>query len=567
MTNAFRRLIEKIENSPTSFWAWLVSFFGLVLVRTILENWLTGLNDKDGYLFFFELIHNFLFFLLTFLLFWGMLNYFLKTSLKSLSNVLLWGFVIILLPPLVDAFVFRNQNFWSFYIFDGLREITVRFLTFFGDHPDFGITYGVRAEVALALFFIFIYSLIKLTKSNYTALKSETTTNTQKIKFKILAKSLAITVIAYAIFFLLATLPSWIAIKLGIFSKGFLNITGLDVAHLFFGTLKIFSLKITGTVPVLLYFKMSLIYALLVSGILILGSFLYYREKFISLVKNARYPQLIYHWGLVVTGMGLAVIYTGTQIEINFFNFLAFILLETAVCLSWLSSVISNDIVDINIDRLTPNKNRPLVRNIFTTDQYQSTGWVFFSASILFGAIISFKIALLLLAYQSAAWIYSCWPLRLKRFAFVSTFLSALALLMILFSGYILVSPEQNIVGLPFAFISLLIFGCILILPIKDFKDIEGDKKEGVHTIPVLLGEKWSKVLVGSGTFISFLLSVVVFNNFQLFWLALLCGVISFWIILSSGENKKATYKRLPWWIMGVILVYFLVLAKMFLWR
>jgi 4-hydroxybenzoate polyprenyltransferase len=194
-----------------------------------------------------------------------------------------------------------------------------------------------------------------------------------------------------------------------------------------------------------------------------------------------------------------------------------------------------------------------------------------FVTSVLFSAIVNFKIALLLLAYQAIAWIYSCWPLRLKRFAFVSTFLSALALLMVLFSGYILVSPDQDIRSLPFSIITLLIIGCVLILPIKDFKDIEGDKKEGVYTIPVLFGENWGRIIVGSGIFISFVLSVIVFNEFRLFWWAFLCGSVSFWLVISSKRtcpvsNWKFWYGinplNLPWWIVGMVIAYVLVLIK-----
>lgn len=540
MIKWLQKIATAVENSPTTFWLWLAAFSGIIVLRLLVENWLTGFKNRSGLFIFYEFTHTFLFFLISYVLFTILINKVLKVEIEKAANVLLWGFLIIVTPPIIDFIISKGGGFWSFYKFDSLAGLAKRFFTFFGDKPEIGITYGVRIEVALAIVFLFIYSLIKS---------------------KNIIKSLSLSFFSYLIFFVLGTFPSYATILLRGFSKGFINVGEIDVAQIFLTPVKIFSREIPDIISAL-NIKMSLVYSLVLTAIILAGLYIYQKDKVRSFIKNARYPQLIYHGGLLTISMGLAYIFTGASVEINFFNILSFLVLLSSVFLAWLASVVPNDIYDQESDRLTPNKNRPLIQGIFTLGEYKTAGWTLFIASIFFAAVVNFKIALLLIVYQAIAWIYSCPPLRLKRFAFVSTFVSSIASLMILFSGFVLVAPDQSIKGLPFSIIALLVIGYTLALPIKDFKDIEGDKKNGVWTVPVLFGDYWGKVVIGGGLFLSFIASVAIFNEFCLFWWASLCGAISFWIILSSGTDKKIKYHRLPWWILGIITLYGTIIVK-----
>lgn len=553
MIKWLQKIATAVENSPTTFWLWLAAFSGIIVLRLLVENWLENFRNHSGLFLFYEFTHTFLFFLISYISFAALVNKILKVEIKKAANVLLWGFLIIVTPPIIDFIISKGRGFWSFYKFDSLAGLAKRFFTFFGDKPEIGITYGVRIEVALAIVFLFVFSLVKS---------------------KNIIKSLSLSFFSYLIFFVLGTFPSWITIITSGFTKGFFAVTEIDIAQMFLTPAKIFSREIPDIVSAL-NIKMSIIYSLILILLLVISclpellrrtsgqaGLLFSRKKTLSFFANARYPQLIYHGGLLFIGAGLAYIFTGAPIEINFFNVTGLLVLLPSVFLAWLASIVSNDIYDQESDQLTSNKNRPLIKNIFSLEEYKTTGWMLFAASIFFAAVVNFKIALLLIVYQAIAWIYSCPPLRLKRFAFVSTFVSSIASLMILFSGYILISPEQNIKGIPFPLIALLVIGYTLALPIKDLKDIEGDKKNGVWTVPVLFGEYWGKVVVGGGLFLSFIASVAIFNEFRLFWWALICGAISFWIILSSGTDKKIKYHRLPWWILEIVMIYGMILVK-----
>jgi 4-hydroxybenzoate polyprenyltransferase len=577
MVNVLRRAIEKIENTPTSFPLWLSSFLVIITLRVLIENWFEGFKNRSGLFLFYEFAHTFLFFLIAYIFFIWILKKLLKIELKKISNILLWGYLIIIFPPIIDYLISRGQGYWSFYDFGGIKDLFVWFFTFFDKTPEIGITYGVRIEIVITLIFMFIYSLLKIIKKQETITNKISNSNIQNAKYRLsdtkiydVLGSSIVTLLAYIIIFILGTFPSWVTIATRGFVRGFLNITDIDTVQMFLAPVTIFSKNIPD-ITSSLNIKMSLVYVFFAFIIIIIGLYYNYQKKLVSFIKNARFPQLIYHTGLFIVGMGAGIIFTEGFAEFNFFNSVAFLVSLSAIVLSWLASVVVNDLEDKEIDKVTPNKNRPLIIGDFSEHEYKTIGIVLFLASLFFSAIVNFKIALFLFAYQALAWIYSVRPLRLKRFAFISTFVSALASLLIFFSGYILISPDQSLSGLPFPIILLLVFGYTFSLSIKDFKDIKGDQKEGVYTIPVLFGEEWGKIIVGSGIFLSFILSVLIFNEFRLFWWALIFGTISFWLVISSKKTCPVpNYKfwcgvkpaKLPWWILGTISLYGSVLVK-----
>ncbi|MCK9378632.1 MAG: UbiA family prenyltransferase [Candidatus Moranbacteria bacterium] len=539
--NKISQIIEKIENYPTNFNSWSISLLGIISLRILIENWLGNFSTDSISYFFFHASYNFLFFIFAYILFSILIKLLIEKDLKKISNFLLFGYSIILLPPLIDHIISRGHGFFSFYGLYGFSELIKRYFTFFGDNPEIGVTYGVRIEIAFSVLSIFFYSYIKTRKIN---------------------KSLITLIATYTVFFILATFPSWITLAIKGIPSGFLSITELSIAQMFLSPAKIFNHEI-GTFINALSVKMSIIYSLLAPITICIGFYFFQKEKLISFLKNTRPPQLLYHGGLLTLGMGLGMLFTNPLWDINFFNILSFFVLLEAVSFAWISSSVVNDIFDQKIDEIS-NNQRPLVKKIIPVNEYKTIGVILFIFSIWFSLLINAKVAILLIAYQALAWVYSAWPLRLKRFPIIATFISSVASTLIVFSGFIVSSPKQNIENLPFSIILLLLISYTISLSLKDIKDIKGDKNDGVFTIPVIFGEKWGKIIVGSGIFISYLLSVFFLREPRLFWWAILFGGISFWIINYSSldETKKINHRNLPWWIMAPLIFYGSILIK-----
>lgn len=533
-------LVEKIEKTPTNFYLWSLTFLSIIFARVLMENWLGKMINRSGDYFFHHFSYTLVFFLLSYLLFLAFLMKKLDLKIKAASNVMLWGYLIIIFPPLFDFILLNDRPYLSFYGIYSLSEMPYRFFTFFGDSPDYGMTYGVRIEIAFTVLALLVYGFIK---------------TRNKIK------ALIISIEAYLILFFLGTFPSWMTILVRGFQKGPLNVAESDIVQLFFPSVRLFA-RSTGSYLNALSIKLSLVYGFILFLFVCWGLYVLYRKQFLAFLKNARPVQLGYHIGLLLAGMFLAVAFTRINWDLNIFNIFALLLVMVSVAFAWLASVVVNDIYDKKIDHLT-NQTRPLIVKDFSNEAYITTGVVLFAVSIFFSAMVSPKIAFLLMAYQALAFLYSAWPFRLKRFLGVASLVSSIASLLILFAGFILAAPMEDIGQLPTRIIWLLGVAFIFCLPIKDLKDIKGDKADGVMTFPVVFGEYWGKVIIGGGIFFAYVFSVIAFNEKKLLLWALFLGGVSFWLVVISKERgQKITNRNVIWWVMGVLAIYIFLLWR-----
>jgi len=542
MKRFFLRITESLENAPLTLATFVASFFALIFTRLLVENSLGLFGNHTFFYFFFEFTHTFLFFLCAFFLLVFLVRWAGNVNLAQASNVLLFGFLVILTPPIIDTLIFHGSGFWSFYEFDGFLGLLKRFVTLFGDTPSIGITYGVRVEVVIVTIALGLYTFIK----------------SQRIK-----KALIVSFLAYAILFILGTFPSWLTLFLLVFQKSFLAINQNDVAALFLTPENIFARHLTDFRSVL-NVKMSIVYGAF--SILLAAALLRreYPQYFIALWKNARLPQVIYHGGLLFLGMTLALFFTEAPLTFDFFHILSAVVLLCAVESAWLASVVVNDCYDTKIDRET-NPSRPLVQNALPLELYKTFGALFFIASLILSGIVSFSALLLLLSYQALAWLYSAPPLRLKRFPLLATVFAAFAGLLVLITGFLAVSPENGLHALPLPILFFLFAAYALCLPIKDFKDVRGDKLDHVYTLPILLGTEKAKLLIGSLLLLLYVLSPLILSARSLFLPALFFGSLSFWSLQQGTDEERSffAYRKLPGIILAITAFYGLTIFSL----
>ncbi len=526
MQARLQKIFEAIENRPLTLGAWATALLAIIAVRIGIENAFDSLPFRFADQFFYQFSHHFLTFTTIFLVALPILAWAGRVELRKAANILITGFLVIWTPPIVDEIISRGAGLWSFYSFDSLTGLLERYITFFGDKPDIGITYGVRFEVGLVVLLIILYTWIKSRSIIRTS-----------------AAGLAL----YTALFIIGVLPSIITILLWGPSTGFLAVSEHDIARLMLSPAPLFVLN-PPDIESVLAIKMSLMYGALIVPLIALLIFAYFREVFWSLFHNARFPQIVYHAGLFLVGAALTALYSEHSFQPDIFHFAGLFMLLVAVGSAWLASVVVNDLRDIAIDRLT-NTHRPLVTGTIDVPTYKTIGLLFFGTSIFFAAIVSTQAALILALYQALAFLYSADPLRLKSYPVIATALAAMASLLILFAGFIVFSTEKNIAALPVSISALLFFAYLAIIPIKDFKDIKGDRSDGVLTLPVLLGEDRAKRLIGAFVFIVFVVSPFAFSLRSLFPLGLFFGAMAYWMLqLSAVDHRYLSYRKLPGW-------------------
>jgi len=523
-------IVGKFAAPETRWSVFLASFLGVISLRVLEESFLASAGKSfEGVVINF--LYNFFFFALLFLAIWLFLAFFLKENPKNIAGIILWGFWLIILPPIFDIWKTGGSVFWSFYALNGLDELWGQFITLFGRMPSGIVYFGTKIVFVLTLLLVGVFIFFR-TKSRFKAVVGA--------------------LMAYLIIFIMGSFPSWLVFIYYFFegSKSVGEIGSVDIVqffafpHLIFGANGYdFKYAFTSNLN-LAYFSLILIFS---GGLFFLSG----REKFWAVMKNLRFPQLIYHTGLFLVGMGLGYWAYPQNLEINLFSIVSVIILLASVFLAWEASVVFNDLYDARIDNIT-NGNRPLPRKIFASKDYADLGIIFFFLSLIGGLVVSVKFSLLFLVYQVLASVYSLPPYRLKRFPVVATFFSSLASVLIVMIGFSLFSGNGNLNLFPWRIFLLLVVSLTLSLPIKDFKDIEGDRKDGVWTIPAIFGEYHARTIVASGIFLSFMLSVLILNENDLFWPALTAGAAAFWTM----TNRKVKTRQMNWWVMGILFLY-----------
>ena len=169
----------------------------------------------------------------------------------------------------------------------------------------------------------------------------------------------------------------------------------------------------------------------------------------------------------------------------------------------WMYMVAINDIYDYEIDAVS-NTSRPLVSGAYSkkTSHYiaiATGGCALLLASIISSAAVGIALLSIVIGY-----IYSVPPVRLRDHIYgiaASTASQASAFLI----GYIVLSgsPPSEEIGHVFLLLWIAIIG---LFQVKDIKDFEGDKKQGVQNLLTVFGYTRGKQIMAIWFVASFLL-------------------------------------------------------------
>ncbi|MDQ1283809.1 MAG: hypothetical protein QG620_157 [Patescibacteria group bacterium] len=531
---SFAREITKKEIRLVSC---VAIFLAILILRNFIEQFIALTSPVTPEEAVIELAHNLFFFSLTYLLIWIFISLVLKTKPQKLAYLFVWSFLLMLLPPLIDMARTGGEIFWSFYLLGGPKELFGYFVSIFGNLPSGIVYFGTKITFLLAIGLISAFVFLRTKDWAKTAFSAVGT---------------------YIVLFFMGAFPSVFFFVFNFFSgkMAVSDIQGFHIAQFFGASGKLWGINFE-SLKYAFAWKLDIIYfpflVLLLSALFYLIS----REKLAAVLKNYRYPQVVYHSGLFLAGLGLGILAYPGNFELTLFSVGAVFALLISVWLAWFASVVVNDIYDFEIDAIS-NPERPLQKGVLQPKEYAELGITCFLLSLLGGLTLGFPFAALLLAYQILAWFYSAPPYRLKKFPFLATFTSSLALLMILFLGYILAADDQSIHSLSWKISLLLLIAYTISLPIKDFKDIAGDKAGEIWTVPVIFGEKKGRLIVAANLFISYMLSVFFLNELNLFLWAVIFGTLTFLVV----NSPKIKPRQLFWPVLGLVFVYGVILVR-----
>lgn len=355
----------------------------------------------------------------------------------------------------------------------------MRFFTFFGPLDAYGITPGMRIEIGLVIIASFIYF---------------------QLKSQSVLRSLFFSFLTYALIFTYCAMP---------FVVSFI-IPGIEEAEI---------------LPILTYFFLLLIF--------ILGYWLFYLHQkgyFIEILKDLR-PLRLVHFELMFV---LGVILAG---GINFKGLFGLLSIMIAILFAWLFSVMTNNQEDVEIDKVA-NASRPSVTMKIPAEDYKKLSWIFLSLAILY-SLANFQSLFLVILFIGLYFIYSMPPIRLKRLPFFSKLAISFSSLVLVILGYNFVTDGINIPGKVIVFFLICFTAVINFIDIKDY---EGDAKAGIKTLPVLLGLKKAKLLIGLFFLISYLLVPVIWRDMVLLLPAILLGILEFFLLNRKNYDERLVF-------------------------
>jgi len=483
-------MIRVRENNRASPAQWGLTVYGIIILRNFLEG--IVFSKKLGFSSFcFEsVLRCFIYYPLNYLS--GafsiiiVLHLFSRERIDAVARVVLSFFWVILIPPLIDFFVFKGRYFPLGYL-PSIREALQGIVFIFDFTRKLStVSYGVRIELLLILILSWAYLWAKTQKRINSLLGG-------------LCSLWSVLLVAGSIpVLLLYTVEfPWTAQRLG---ENLLR-----------------ELSIKGTIFSTQDSLYALVYSFVFSILLLIYYSCYDFKKFKALLKNVRPFRVIHFLLLAFLGMGyFCLLQTGAKI---FLPAMGLILPAFALgfCYCAQSLAVINDIVDKKGDCLT-NRDRPLVTGILTETEYREIGTVcaIMSAGIFIS--ISYYAFLMVLTFWVFYFIYSSPPLHLKKIFPLNMSVIAVNGLVMFLSGISVFAGADSFSYIRGEIAWVIFLPFFLGINMITLKDFAGDKQEKVFTLPVLLGQKKGKSAVALLSLTAFILPGIILS---IYWLVI----------------------------------------------
>lgn len=546
-----KNFIEKVENIKISFWRGAFLLYGIIFIRTFLENYANSLNlyhmSSIGDTFF----HYPLFFLTIFLASFIIARILTKEKIERIAKFIALCSFGLITPPIIDLIVNRGGQIPYIFITGSYSELFQSFITYFGGNA---LGTGIKIELALALVGFGFYVFFK-------------TKDTRKVLLGI--------ILLYTTFFIMLSSPALVFSLQNKITNQYETVNSKNIVDFYYHKDPLNTVTGNRTFVVdsvsdknfyspleqknLNQYSMTLaIIFLLINVFLFFWClFLYSSEKFFMVVKNFRYLRIIHGYILIALGIYLGIGVLGKNPIGSLFDLASFISLFFAFFFAWLFSVWENDEVDVEIDKIS-NKKRPLVEkgSQISLDEWKNLKYIFLAFSLGFAFLAGLYSFIFILMFIFMYHIYSSKPFRFKNIPGISSLLIAIIFLLLVWMGFFMTAGTENLRAFPAKYIFGILVIFLLVENAKNIKDIEGDRKEGIKTLPVLLGETWGKIVVGLGLFLGAVLVPFVFYlNIYTFSVSVFFGLILF--LLTIRKNYTERYSFLTYF--AFIIVFFIL--------
>jgi len=529
--------IEKMRIGPLG---WLAGLVGILFVRFFLE----ALSNPSASLALAvdmpTLLHYGLFFLTVALFLMIFLNTFLPKLGPHIPKVAVIFFAGILIAPIIDLLAKGVGGSPMVYILDSPLGMLKSFFYLFSTNPPFGTTLGLQIEIAIIL--ISIFCAIYFSTKNWL-------------------KSFLATLFFYAVLFTLCSMPTVLAIAAGQAGGPTEVINFIQKTIGASATLQnhIQSGLIFGSIEKLLdtgfNFMVARVFFLLSIGLSCLWFWKIKRELTLALLKNSRPERVGNYIFIIILGI-FAALRLFPEVNLNWNDWLAVLSLFLSLYFSAMFAICVNDLEDVEIDKIT-NTDRPLAVNSASPEELRSASHLFLIGSLIAGYLSGLLPFFFILVFTALYYIYSAPPTRFKLIPIFSSFLIGLCCAAMFLAGFFLVSPLKVVSAIPTELTLIIFLFYFLFWHVRDMKDIKGDRVAHIPTLPVVVGEKWGRKVVGVVSGLAFLIPPL-FIKMHLLWIpGVLAALATYYFVNKDPYSEKPIFITYVLFILSLALILF----------
>lgn len=529
--NSMKKLVIKTEQQQHSLGVILMSVVAIAILRNLVEiGWKKGdvyPMPSDVLTGMKMLFFHFTFYWLDIYLLLSLVLYiFTKrqgNTIESSLNIALLAFPIIICPPIIDLFLGNKEHIGYP---DNPAEVFQKIGGFLSNSTLIGgITIGMRYEIAFVSLAAVWYVFFKTGQW-----------------FKSLVAGIII-------FMTILCTGLWPA-SLSIFYETYFS--GTEYTKLSNSTL----LQM-GSILERSTHKISVLYIGVFVLLLAVVKYIQSPKTLKSLVANMRATRSLHYLILYTGGVLLALKITVTDGNYLYFlnhpfDWIGLLAGATVIFSAFQGAVLLNDIYDLEIDKIS-NNIRPLV-----TGEIQPLGakWYslfFISISLVLAICLDESTFILTLAFHALSFLYSCPPFRLRQLPGIPNVILGLVALLCFHIGSSLITDNDTFEKIPQSFSWAVLWGYSIATTIKDLKDYEGDKENGVLTLMTWLGKYNGRIVTGMLIFALALSLPAIFGVFSMMWIAIPCAISLFWVIY---KKQKEVYIFAIYYIYMTVFVY-----------
>ncbi len=500
LTSLLQKFINNIEKKELTFGSFFFTFFAIIIVRNILEFTLENkhfiIHNDSFYNNIIDFIHIFFSWFSLYLIISYIVFAFSNKKFIDVIKFTLFTFPIILIVPVLDYFIFDSGSILYNYNFSNLIFSYFNLFNPFVE-IDF-VTTGVRFEIFFVLLGSFFY-IYYFSKKKYLSV-------------------LAVFLI-YTVIFIYGYLPA-------IYILFLQNSFELIVEN---------GLTLNKSIIVLNFY----IYIPILIAI-IFKAFVNFNSQIKDIVYDfIRIERLSIYLALFLFGFLMSLKSTYIEYDIlNLFDIFKLITAILAICFVFFYSVILNNIIDINIDKIT-NKSRPLVIQSIGLNEYHDLKNIFLIFGFMFAAAVNSTFFFLILFIVVLSYLYSSSFFRLKRYLILNNITLSLIAISVFIAGISLVEGTSAFIEVDKILLSFIFLFFFIGANLKDIKDEKGDKSDNITTLVTLIGQEKTILVV------KIVLGIILSIFAQILSLSFIFQVIYFLFFIIGSYFIKESEKYL----------------------